>query len=82
MPESLLNKDVEFLAWILNQRLHHGYFLYLSMNFAKLLRTPFYRTPPDDCFWYLENLTFKLLILGKFVHSFRFHDFHFIVELL
>ena len=30
---------------------YHGYFLYLSMNFGKeLLRTPFYKTPPDGCF--------------------------------
>ena len=35
----------------------------------KMLRTPFYRTPPDDWFWYLENLTFKHLILNKFVYS-------------
>ena len=39
------------------------------MNFAKLLGTPFYRTPPDGCFWYLENLTFKQLILSQFAHS-------------
>ena len=38
------------------------------MNFA-ILQTPFYRTAPDDGFWYLENLTFKLLILSKFIHS-------------
>ena len=39
------------------------------MNFAKILRTPFYRTLPFDCYWHLENLTFKLLILNKFAHS-------------
>ena len=39
------------------------------MNFAKMLRTPFYKTDPDDYFWYLENLIPKLSILSKFIHS-------------
>ena len=34
-----------------------------------MLRAPFYRTAPDDCLWYLENLTSKFLILSKFIHS-------------
>ena len=34
-----------------------------------ILKTPFYSTPPGDCFWYLENLTHKPLMLDKFVHS-------------
>ena len=25
----------------------------VPVNFAKFLRRPFYRTPPDDCFWAL-----------------------------
>ena len=43
----------------------HGYF---SMNFAKYLLEEhiFYRIPPGDCFWYLENWTFKLLLLNNF----------------
>ena len=32
----------------------------------KMLRTPFYKTTPDGCLWYLENLTFKHIILGYF----------------
>ena len=39
-----------FQPKILNYRLHHRYFLYFSMSFAKILRTPFYRTPTEDCF--------------------------------
>ena len=34
-------------ATLLKKRLRHRCF---PMNFAKLLRTPFYRTPPADCF--------------------------------
>ena len=41
----------------------------------KMLRTLFYKTPPDDIdsssFWYLQNLTFKHLILSKFVDLFN-----------
>ena len=39
-----------------------------------ILRTPFQRTHPDDCVWYLENSTFKLLILNKFVNSINIVD--------
>ena len=62
---------------------------------VKILRTLFCRTPPGECFWYLENLTFKLLILTKFAHLInifgklyideekrRFQDFYFTVYLL
>ena len=31
-------------------------------------------TPPDECFWYLENLAFKHLILSKLVHSINIAD--------
>ena len=34
-----------------------------------ILKTPFYSTPRGDCFWYWEHLTFKSLLLDKFVHS-------------
>ena len=44
------------------------------MNFAKFLKTFFCKTPPGDCFWHLENLTFKLLILNKFLHSISIVD--------
>ena len=40
-----------------------------QQNFTKILRTSLYRTLLDNCFWYLENLTFKLLILNKFARS-------------
>ena len=35
-------------ATFLKKRLWHRCFL---VNFTKFLGTPFYRTPPDDCFW-------------------------------
>ena len=35
-------------ATLLKKRLWHRCF---PANFAKFLRTPFFRTPPDDCFW-------------------------------
>ena len=34
-------------ATLFKKILWHRYF---PVNFAKFLRTPFYRTPPDDCF--------------------------------
>ena len=39
------------------------------MNFFRNVRNTFLRTAPDDGFWYLENLTFKHLILSKFIQS-------------
>ena len=56
MLESLFNKVVDLLHEIL-------------INFAKFLRTPILQKAPGDCFRYFKNLTFKLLILNKFVHS-------------
>ena len=37
---------------LLNKRLWHRCF---SMSFAKTLLTPFYRSPPGDCFWILTS---------------------------
>ena len=51
-PEVLYKKKV-FLkisqrpVTLLKKRLWHKCF---PVNFAKFLRTPFHRTPPDDCF--------------------------------
>ena len=46
--------------WVsyLIKRLWHRCF---PVNFAKFVRTPFYRTPLDDCFWYI----LFILILRK-----------------
>ena len=41
---------VSFLIKILWQ-LYYKRDSYFSVNFMKFLRTPFYRTPLDDCFW-------------------------------
>ena len=42
------------------------------MNFAKLLRTPFYRAPPDDCFFILQihksNLTRSVTVRRVQMH--------------
>ena len=40
-----------------------------QQNFTKILSTSLYRTLLDNSFWYLENLTFKLLKLNKFARS-------------
>ena len=45
-----------------------------SVNLLYIFRTSFPRTPLEgciwcDCFWYLENLIFKLLIPNKFAPS-------------
>ena len=50
--QSLFFKEVAGLrsAIFFKKRLWHSCFL---VNFAKFLRTPFYETPPDDCFWML-----------------------------
>ena len=47
--------------------MHYGYF---RMYFGKYFFQEhiFYRTPSGDCFRYLENWTFKHLILNKFFH--------------
>ena len=37
-----------------------------SLNFDKFSRVPFYRTPPDGCFWIFS------LIFHSFIHSFIF----------
>ena len=58
----LFNKVADLLAWNFKLKIK-------AKIYAKTLRILFYRTPPGDCFWYLENLTFKLLILNKFAHS-------------
>ena len=34
-------------------------------NWSKNFKNVFCRTLPGECFWYLENLTFRLLILSK-----------------
>ena len=53
-PEVFYNKIAGFRsATLLKKRLSHRYF---PVNFAKCLRTPFYRTPPDDCFYYIQFL--------------------------
>ena len=44
-------------ATLLNKRLWHSCF---PMNFAKFLRTPFYRIPPDDCFLALQKATIPI----------------------
>ena len=63
MSESLFNKVVDLLDWNFKLKTASRTFLIFFNEFCK-----FYRTPPDGCFWYLENLTFKHLILNKFVH--------------
>ena len=70
MPESIFNKAEDILAWNFKLKTATRIFFIPLMNFGKVSRTSFYRTPPDDCSWYyLVNLTFKLLILSKFIHS-------------
>ena len=68
MPESLFNKVVDLLVWNFKDCIT-DIFENFQWILQKMLRTPFYRTLLDSCFWYLENLTFKHLILNKFVHS-------------
>ena len=61
-------------ANLLKKTLRHRCF---PMNFGRFLRTPLLqntsggcfctRTSPGDCFWYLKNLTFKLLILNIWI---------------
>ena len=74
ISESLSNKVVDLQPKILiNWRLHHKNF---SMNFAWFFSKEhlFYRIPPGDSFWYIENLTFKLFILNKFIYSINVVD--------
>ena len=40
-------------ATLLKKRLCHRCF---PVNFVKYLRTPFYRTPLDDCFWFFPTV--------------------------
>ena len=40
-------------ATLLKKRLWHRSFL---VNFAKFLRTPFLRAPPDNCFWKRKHI--------------------------
>ena len=61
MPKWLFDKVADLLAW--NFKLKTK-----AKIKAKILRTPFYKTPTGDCLWYLENLTFGLLIQNKFAH--------------
>ena len=49
-------------ATSLKQRLLHRCF---SVNFAKLLRTLSYRTPPGDCFWLVHGVQ-RFLQLHRF----------------
>ena len=50
-PATLLKKRL-WPATLLKKRLWHRC---SPVNFAKFLRTLFYRTPPDDCFAYLKK---------------------------
>ena len=50
---------------LLKPRLQHKYF---SKNFANFKRTLILRDTSGDWFWYLEKLSFRILILSKFVH--------------
>ena len=52
-------------------------FQWIFQNFEELL---FYSTRPGDCFWYLESLTFKLLILNKFVHSIKIFSKQYLIN--
>ena len=53
---SILIKPRASTATLLKRRILHGC---VSVNFAKFLGTPFYRTPPDDSFYknsdFMEN---------------------------
>ena len=51
VPEPLFLKKRP--ATLFKQRLWHRYF---AVNFAKFLRTIFYRTPLGDCFCFKQNL--------------------------
>ena len=55
------------LSTLLKKRLWHRCF---PVNFAKVLRTPFYRTPRDDCFWTEFILIYNwVLIFSQWIKS-------------
>ena len=59
-------------ATLLKKRPWHRCF---PVNFAKLLRTPFYRTPLDDCFWTFssqEKLTKSKWRLVRFLDALNY----------
>ena len=53
---------------------------YFSVNFAKLLRTNFERTSPDDFLWYLsvhfQNISFIESLWGTAYLMYKFVQFH------
>ena len=48
----------------LKKRLWHRCF---PVNFAKFLRTPFYGTPLDDCFWTFLLFEFHVFLYSSFI---------------
>ena len=69
MPGSLFNKFVDLLLWNFKSKTTSLIFLIFFNKFCRSFKNTFLQDTPDECFWYLENLTFKLLILNQFVHS-------------
>ena len=64
--ESLISK-VKGLhpATLFRKKLQHKCF---TLNFAKFLRTPFYLTPPHDCFWIFILCSDKKYLLRNCIH--------------
>ena len=61
--EVFFNKNAALrIATLLKQRIQHCRF---PMNFAKFLKTTFYRTLPGDCFFNLINMQQMLLNAKK-----------------
>ena len=64
----LIHNQNYWSATLLKKRLWHRCF---PVNFVEFLRTPFYRTPLDDCFY---NFTFSFISNFKVHIKINWHD--------